>query len=105
MDRFRRIIIHISLLFIFSIVIVCLIKINIINSETLSPINYEYVGTEEEDLLVEYQDFIRDNTFIKIYNNEDNFLFKVGDKEYIICKDISLHSIIKNIFDKIEEIL
>ena len=38
-------------------------------------------------------------------NNEDNFLFKVGEREYIICKDISLHTIIKNIFDKIEEIL
>ena len=105
MDRFRRIIIYISLLFIFGFVLVCLIKINIINSETLSPMNNEYVNVEEEEVLEEYQDFINDNTFVKIYNNEDNFLFKVGEREYIICKDTSLHTIIKNIFDKIEEIL
>lgn len=105
MEKLRRIIIYISLLLIFGVVMVCLIKINIVNSETLSPINNEYVNVEEEEVLAEYQDFINDNTFIKIYNNEDNFLFKVGEREYIICKDISLHTIIKNIFDKIEEIL
>ena len=105
MEKFRRVLIYISLLFILSGVIVGLIKINIINSEALSPINYEYLDAEEEDLLAEYQDFIKDNTFIKIYNNEDNFLLKVGEKEYIIYKEISLHNIIENIFDKIEEIL
>lgn len=65
------------------------IKINIITTKALSPIgnsesNYEKIKKEFGH---EFEEFIKDDSFIKIYDNresEDRFTVKVGDIEFLV---------------------
>ncbi|WP_148347211.1 hypothetical protein [Clostridium butyricum] len=87
------------------LVIACLIHINIINTKTLSPLgntkqNYELVS---EKFGADFANFIKDNSFLKIYEDSDNkkVLVRLGDAEFKISSE---SEIIKYIENKINSI-
>lgn len=105
--KFKKYLISISFTLITIIVIICLIRINMINSKTLSPLSYDYknLNKDEEELLDEYKSFITDKTYVKIYQESNgDILIKLGDESYILRRNITLKEFGENIFDKIEEI-
>lgn len=71
------------------IVIGGFVKINIINTNALSPIgnsesNYEKITNEFGE---EFEEFIKDNSYIKIYgprDTEERITVKIGEKEVFI---------------------
>lgn len=105
--KIKKYLIGISFTLITLTVIICLIKINMINSKTLSPLSHDYtnLSKDEEELLDNYKSFITDKTYVKIYQESDgDILVKLGDESYILRRNITLKEFGKNIFDKIEEI-
>lgn len=81
-----------------------LIKINIINSKTLSPLINEKLSYNiaEKELYDSYSKFIKDNSMIKIYQEESlGTLIKIGDRDFIIKNNLDINEYTKNIFDKI----
>lgn len=105
--KIRRNLMIISFILIFLVVGLCLIKINLINSKILSPLNEEYVASndEERELYESYSDFIKDESLVKLYIDDNgDVLIKIADKGYRIKKDLKIDDIAKNIFNKIEVI-
>lgn len=82
-----------------SIAIVGLIKINIINTKALSPLgttndNYKMV---KEEFGEEFSDFIKDNSAVKIYADEDEeTLVRIKDKDFKIKEESDLVTGIKS---------
>ena len=82
-------------------VMIGLVKINIINTKALSPLgdtneNYEKI---KEELGEDFSNFIKDNSFLKIYKeSEKDILVRLGDNNFKIKNE----SVFIN---KIEEIL
>lgn len=79
----------IPLLVIFFIVVVGFVQINIINTKALSPIgntkdNYEMVSKEFGK---DFTEFIKDNSPVKIYNEEEETTVSVMGQEYVITKN------------------
>ncbi len=79
-----------------------IIHINIINTKTLSPLgntkqNYELVSEKFGD---DFENFIKDNSFLKIYEDSDNrkVIVHIGDTEFKIS---SKSKIVEYIKDKI----
>lgn len=95
------------MILLFLIAIIGIIKINIINSEILSPINEITYSTEDEKKLSEaYLDFITDESYVKIYKMDDfQYLVKIGDNDFKITNQWSIIDNMKNIFNKIEEFI
>lgn len=96
---------------VFSIVIVLLsffslIKINIINTKSLSPVgntddNKKIVNTEFGE---DFNNFIQDNADVKIYNQEDgDYLLNINDNNLRIKKESELVNSIKDKFYKVTD--
>ncbi|MGN0145378.1 MAG: hypothetical protein ACI398_10355 [Clostridium sp.] len=82
-----------------------IVYINIINTKTLSPLgntkqNYELVS---ERFGKDFENFIKDNSYVKIYNDEDNkeIIVRLGDNEFKISSESEILQYIK---DKINSI-
>ena len=84
----KKVILGLSVFFL--IIMLGFIKINTINTKALSPVgntedNYELV---KEEFGEEFQEFIKDNAEVKIYepsnSNNNNPTIKVGSKELIV---------------------
>lgn len=87
--------------------IIGLIKVNLVNSKTLSPLNknYDNYDIEEKEIFNNYSDFINDNTLIKLYKEKSgDILIKIKNSKYIIRHNLSMKDAMKNIFNKIEEL-
>ena len=81
------------------IVGVGLIRINIINTRALSPLgntkqNYELVS---EKFGKDFADFIRDDSFLKIYEESDEgkVLIRIGDTEFKISSESEIIEYLK----------
>ena len=100
--------ITLSILGILSVLMMGLIKINVINSKTLSPLGnkYESYNIEEQEIYDSYSSFIKDDSLIKIYQEDsEGTLIKVGDRDFRIKKESDIGQYAENIFDKIEVFL
>ena len=100
--------ITLSLIGILFLIMMGLIKINMINSKTLSPISNEkeFYNIAEKELYDSYSSFIKDDSQIKIYEEEPGeTLIKIGDRDFRIKKELDIEQYTKNIFDKIEVFL
>ena len=68
-------------------VLIGIIKVDIINTKSLSPLgntneNYQLVSKEFGE---DFSNFIKDNSYVKIYTEEgENILVKLGDKKFKI---------------------
>lgn len=68
-------------------ILIGIIKIDIINTKSLSPLgntneNYQLVSEEFGE---DFSNFIKDNSYLKIYTEEgENVLVKLGDKQFQI---------------------
>ncbi|MDO5038755.1 hypothetical protein [Clostridium sp.] len=98
---------------IFSVVIVLLaffslIKVNIINTKSLSPVgntddNKKIVNTEFGE---DFNNFIQDNADVKIYNKENgDYLLNINDNNLRIKKESELVNFIKDKFYKVTDSL
>lgn len=100
--------ISLSLIGILILTIMGLIKVNIINSKTLSPLgqkNIEY-NLDQQKMYESYSSFIKDNSLIKIYEEDaSETLIKIGDKNFKITRDLDIQQYTKNILEKIEVFL
>lgn len=96
---------------IFSVVIVLLaffslIKVNIINTKSLSPVgntddNKKIVNTEFGE---DFNNFIQDNADVKIYNKENgDYLLNINDNNLRIKKESELVNFIKDKFYKVTD--
>ena len=93
---------------IFILAFLSLIKVNIINTNALSPLgntneNYEKIKDEFGE---EFSNFIKDNSPVKIYEEKEDVLIKVGESEFKIDEDWSFTNIrnqIGEVFDKAKE--
>lgn len=94
-----------SLLILF-FVMAGIIKVDIINTKSLSPLgntneNYTLISREFGG---DFSNFIKDNSLLKIYKEEGkNVLIKLGNEEFTINNESDLTEGIKNVFDKIDE--
>lgn len=77
-----------------------IIYINIINTKTLSPLgntkqNYELVS---EKFGEDFDNFIKDNSYLKIYNDEEDekVIVRLGDKEFTISSESEILQYIKS---------
>lgn len=105
--KFRRNIRIVSLLLILIAVLVGLVKVNMVNSKILSPLNNNYnnLDLDEKKLYEKYSDFIKDNTYLKIYKESNRkYLIKLGKNDYIVDTGLGIKGTTKNIFNKIEEL-
>lgn len=82
------------------LVVICMIHINIINTKTLSPLgntkqNYELVS---EKFGSDFSNFIKDNSFLKIYEDLNNkkVLVRLGDTEFKISSESEILKYIEN---------
>lgn len=82
------------------IVIAGIVHINIVNTRTLSPLgntkqNYELVS---EKFGGDFANFIKDNSFVKIYSNCDDgkVLVRLGDEEIRISSESQIVEYIKD---------
>ncbi|NLK93970.1 MAG: hypothetical protein GX275_02090 [Clostridiales bacterium] len=104
----RKMFISFILLLVVLLTIIGIVKINIINSQFLSPITVFNDGNtlEENELSKEYNEFIKDESFIKIYKEDSGeYLVKVGNNDFKISTESSIIKGIKNIFNKIQEFI
>ncbi len=96
---------------IFSVIIVLLaffslIKVNIINTKSLSPVgntddNKKIVNTEFGE---DFNNFIQDNADVKIYNKENgDYLLNINDNNLRIKKESELVNFIKDKFYKVTD--
>ena len=79
----------ITLITIFSFGCIGLIKINMVNTNALSPLgnadnNYELVSKEFGE---DFSSFLKDNSKIKIYS-KDEIVIKIGKKDFKFSIDI-----------------
>lgn len=93
-----------SLLILF-FVMVGIIKVDIINTKCLSPLgntneNYELISKEFGD---DFSNFIKDNSFLKIYKEEDsNILIRLGNEDFKINDESAFLNKIQEVFENIE---
>lgn len=86
-------------------VIVGVIKIDIINTKSLSPLgntneNYKLVSEEFGE---DFSNFIKDNSFLKIYQESNNdVLVKLGNNEFKISNESVYIKKIQQIFENIK---
>lgn len=86
-------------------VFVGIIRINIINTKTLSPLgntkeNYNIVS---EEFGKDFSNFIKDNSIVKIYcNKDDDILVRINDSNYKIKTSLSF---LDDIEEKINELI
>lgn len=98
---FRNVISTILLLF---IILAGVIKINIINTKALSPLgntneNYKLVSDEFGE---EFSNFIKDNSFLKIYQESQNdILVRLGDSDFRINDESVFIKKVQDLFSKI----
>lgn len=100
--------ISLSLIGILILTIMGLIKVNIINSKTLSPLGQENIeyNLDQQKMYESYSSFIKDNSLIKIYEEDaSETLIKIGDKNFKITRDLDIQQYTKNILEKIEVFL
>ena len=94
-----------SLLILF-FVMAGIIKVDIINTKALSPLgnsneNYNLISKEFGS---DFSNFIKDNSFLKIYKEQDeNILIRLGNEDFKINSESSLTNSIKEVFNKIDE--
>ncbi|AOR22972.1 hypothetical protein [Clostridium taeniosporum] len=92
------------LIFLILIVIGGLIKINIINTKSLSPLgntnqNYKLV---KEEFGEDFSNFIKDNSQVKIYKEGNKqLLIRIGNKDLIINEESIFTKKLKKLFNKI----
>lgn len=92
-------------LFILFFVMVGIIKIDIINTKCLSPLgntkeNYELISKEFGD---DFSNFIKDNSFLKIYKEEDsNILIRLGNEDFKVNDESTFFYNIKEAFENIK---
>ena len=91
------------IVFLLILIFTGILYINIINTKTLSPLgntnqNYELVN---EKFGEEFGDFIKDNSYLKIYNDEEdkNLIVRLSDKEFKISSESQIVHYIKNKID------
>ncbi|MGL4571234.1 MAG: hypothetical protein ACRCVJ_09230 [Clostridium sp.] len=80
--------------------IIGLVNINIINTKALSPIgntydNFKLVSSEFGE---DFNGFIQDNSNVKIYEDEGEYIVSVNDKKIKIKEESNLLNGIKSIF-------
>ncbi len=87
------------------IILAGVIKINIINTKALSPIgntneNYKLVSDEFGE---EFSNFIKDNSFLKIYQESQNdILVRLGDSDFRINDESVFIKKVQDLFSKIK---
>lgn len=92
-------------LFILFFVMVGIIKVDIINTKCLSPLgntkeNYELISKEFGD---DFSNFIKDNSFLKIYKEKDsNILIRLGNEDFKINDESTFFYNIKETFKNIK---
>ena len=92
-------------LFILFFVMVGIIKVDIINTKCLSPLgntkeNYELISKEFGD---DFSNFIKDNSFLKIYKEKDsNILIRLGNEDFKINDESTFFYNIKETFENIK---
>lgn len=88
------------------LVLAGIIKIDVINTKALSPLgntneNYELVS---EKFGEDFSNFIKDNSFLKIYKeSEKDILVRVGDSNFKIKNESALITKIEEIFKNIHK--
>lgn len=81
-----------------------IIKINITNTKTLSPLgntkeNYDIVSEEFGE---DFSNFIKDNSMLKIYcNKDDDVLVRINDSNFKIKTSLPFLNDIKKKFDEL----
>lgn len=94
----------ISTILLLVIILAGVIKINIINTKALSPLgntneNYKLVSDEFGE---EFSNFIKDNSFLKIYQESQNdILVRLGDSDFRINDESVFIKKVQNLFSKI----
>lgn len=94
----------VSAILLLSIILAGVIKINIINTKALSPLgntneNYKLVSDEFGE---EFSNFIKDNSFLKIYQESQNdILVRLGDSDFKINDESVFIRKIQDLFSKI----
>lgn len=104
---FRRYILKkiLPLFLIFFCVFIGLIKIDIINTKALSPLgntneNYKLVSKEFGE---DFSNFIKDNSFLKIYKEKDkDILVRLGDSDFRITDESIFIKKIQEVIGKIK---
>ena len=91
-----------SLVIIFIVVFVCMFKINLINTKNLSVEKYDskYIDMMDEASKEEYLSFIRDDSYIKIYDEDIGYKVKLGQNRFFLRKNSKIINYVKKIFDK-----
>ena len=85
------------------IILIGIIKINIINTKALSPLgntneNYKLVSKEFGE---DFSNFIKDNSFLKIYKESNNdLLVRVGNSDFEIRNKSVITQKVEKIIEK-----
>lgn len=99
---------------IFIFLLINLIKVNCITTKALSPLgnsneNYEKIKDEFGE---EFSKFIKDNSIVKIYNEDNDILIRIGDADFKIEDNWDITNItsrisetLYNIKNKVEDII
>lgn len=93
-----------SAILLLCIIFVGVIKINIINTKALSPLgntneNYKLVSAEFGE---DFSNFIKDNSFLKIYKESQNdILVRLGDSDFRINDESVFIKKVQDLFSKI----
>ncbi len=92
------------IIFLIIITMAGLIRINILNTRTLSPLgntkqNYELINEKFGD---DFANFIKDDSFLKIYDEHEDgkIIIRIGDNEFKIS---SKSNVIEYVKDKINK--
>jgi hypothetical protein len=91
-------------IFVFAIILTGIIKINIINTKALSPLgntneNYKIVSEEFGE---DFSNFIKDNSFLKIYKGSQNdILIRLGNNDFRISDQSIFIKKMQEIFEKV----
>lgn len=104
---FKRYILRKALpaVFVLSFILAGIIKIDVINTKALSPLgntneNYKLVSKEFGE---EFSNFIKDNSFLKIYKETGNdILVRLGNSEFKISDESIFIKKVQKIFDNIK---
>ncbi|WP_297427167.1 hypothetical protein [Clostridium sp.] len=92
-------------LLLLSCILVGVIKIDIINTKALSPLgntskNYKLVSEEFGE---DFSNFIKDNSFLKIYKESDkDILVRLGNEEFKISSESIYIKKMQEIFENIK---
>lgn len=99
---FRKIL---PIIFILFFILAGVIKINVINTKALSPLgntneNYKLVSAEFGE---DFSNFIKDNSFLKIYKESQNdILIRLGNNDFRINDESVFIKKVQDLFSKIK---